>query len=75
MSSKIPTKLSFKRFKDCIVQQSVYLFVEKNLENIRRRNVLERGISGSSINNFKDMYKVNKRREGGITLTGFCRLV
>ena len=56
MENKIPSKLSSKRFKLPWFNRELKKRLElqkKRLENIRRQNVLEEKIIGSSIKNFK----------------------
>ena len=57
MSSKIPTKLSSKRFKLPWFNRELKRLCRKKSRNIRRRNVLERSIIGRSIKNFKTRTK------------------
>ena len=55
MENKIPSKLCSKRFKLPWFNRELKRLcsLEKRLENIRRQNVLEEKIIGSSIKNFK----------------------
>ena len=53
IENKIPSKLSSKRFKLPWFNRELKRLRSKRLENIRRQNVLEEKIIGSSIKNFK----------------------
>ena len=59
INSKIPTTLSYKRFKLPWFNRELKRLCRKKSRNIGRRNLLERSIIGSSIKSFKNMYKVN----------------
>ena len=64
MENKIPSKLSSKRFKlPWFNKELKRLCRKKKLENIRRQNVLEEKITGSSIKNFKKVVQA-KLTEG-----------
>ena len=62
MSSKIPTKLSSKRFKLPWFNRELTYSAERNLENIRRRNVLERSIIGRELTYSAERNLENIRR-------------
>ena len=53
MENKIHSKLSSKRFKLPWFNRELKCLCRKRLENIRRQNVLEEKIIGSSIKNLK----------------------
>ena len=53
MENKIPSKLSSKRFKLPWFNRELKRLCSKKARNIRRQNVLEEKIIGSSIKNFK----------------------
>ena len=75
MNSKIPTKLSSKHFKLPWFNRELKRLCRKKSRKHKNAKHSGKEDHWKQHKEFQKHVKVNEQREGGITLTGFCRLV